>query len=437
MSRLALLTTLLALLGAGIAAPADAGTYNVHSCRAPDGSKAPADGWRSFRLTPDSWNANNCASAGGLSASLDGDTWHTSNVSQVGWEFSSGRTIAAWNVELTTNNSQTWVGASADVWAARSERVFNGDNVVFTCAAYAGCTGARSHSFGETNPPPTMRKLHLIAMCGGVAGYSCAPVARATTSEFTLRRASFTLVDDVAPTASAVAGTLLEGNDLTGAQGVSFVASDPDEPVAPGGSTTPGSGVRRAELEIGGLVVDRFTAPDVRRCPLEGSDFQHLQPCPSSVPVELQLDANKLRPGNHVMRVRVIDAAGNSSTVVGPRTIAVADATVKPFVAAKPASRLQLRAFRQRVKAYGRMLLSGRLRTPRLARGALVEIQLRSGRGWRTIAVRRTNTTGTFRFRHRFRRTADATLTFRARVRPDVDLPVRPLPSRAVRIRVG
>ena len=196
-----------------------------------------------------------------------------------------------------------------------------------------------------------------------------------------------------------------------------------------------------------GKVVQVRALGDASRCPVNGSDFVHRQPCPAKA--EVEFETPPLAPGAHTLRARVFDAAGNAATGAGPLKIDVPGpidpdpinstaTTPAPATSrAKPTRRVQLRALRQRIKPYGRMLLSGRIRAGRLQRGALVEIQLRSGRGWRTIAVRRTNSTGMFRFRYRFRRTAHARLAFRARVRPDNELPVKPLPSRTVRVRVG
>lgn len=421
MKRTPLLFLLLAMLA--LPATADAGSYRVHSCHTPDGATASSDGWRSFRQTYQSWTSDTCASGGGLSAALFGSAAHAPNSALVGWEFSSGgREVLSWNVELVTDNSQFWTGATADVWAARPDRLFTGDNLAFLCAGYQGCTGRRVHRFGEANAPAGMRSFHLVAMCGGVAGYLCQPVSRASTTEFTLQRATFTLADRVAPVAESVGGE----------HGLTFVAVDP----ADGGA--PGSGVRRVELELDGRVVQSFTpSTNGGRCPAEGSDFTHLQPCPLRTPVEIPFDPATLAPGRHVLRVRIADAAGNVSTVVGPNQIDIAGPLTQAAAKHLPERRVRLRALRKRVRAYGRMLLTGGIRAGRIERGALVEIQLRSGRSWRTIAVRRTNSNGDFRFRHRFRRTSNAVLAFRARIRPDAELPVRPLTSHTVRVRVG
>jgi hypothetical protein len=103
----------------------------------------------------------------------------------------------------------------------------------------------------------------------------------------------------------------------------------------------------------------------------------------------------------------------------------------------KVRSRIQLRAARSRVAAFGRMRLIGRLPSEKARRGASVEIQARGPRGWRTVSVRRLARSGRFAMTYRFRRTAHAKFRFRAVVRASSDLTVTPQRSRTVRVRVG
>lgn len=100
-------------------------------------------------------------------------------------------------------------------------------------------------------------------------------------------------------------------------------------------------------------------------------------------------------------------------------------------------SRLKLRAKRARVRALGRMQLSGRIPTAPTRRRPSVAIKVRSGRSWRTIGVVRASTRGAFSFSYRFRRTRDARLTFRAVALKSSDLAVSARASKSVRIRVG
>jgi hypothetical protein len=100
-------------------------------------------------------------------------------------------------------------------------------------------------------------------------------------------------------------------------------------------------------------------------------------------------------------------------------------------------SQIALRAAKRHVKSLGKMRLTGRVPGERAKRGATVAIKVRSGRGWRTVAVARTDRSGAFKFTYRFRRVSHATLKFRAVALASGDLTVDPRPSRALRIRVG
>src|SRR4051812_17739725 len=69
-SRLLLLATVVSLV---VVAPARAGTYDVYSCRLPDGSPAPTNGWTRFATPAPEvvvTTSDGCAAGGGLTASL-------------------------------------------------------------------------------------------------------------------------------------------------------------------------------------------------------------------------------------------------------------------------------------------------------------------------------------------------------------------------------
>src|SRR3954465_6254655 len=71
-SRLLLLAVVVSLV---VVAPARAGTYDVYSCRLPDGSPAPAGGWvpftgESIELGLSGITGDTCGAGGGLAASL-------------------------------------------------------------------------------------------------------------------------------------------------------------------------------------------------------------------------------------------------------------------------------------------------------------------------------------------------------------------------------
>src|SRR3954471_14219028 len=99
MRALCLLLTLLTTLVA--CASARAGTYEVYSCRLPDGSPAPARGWVPFanasELGPVGTAANECGGGGGLIASLPPVALAGMDA---GWRFASppGTTIEGFEI---------------------------------------------------------------------------------------------------------------------------------------------------------------------------------------------------------------------------------------------------------------------------------------------------------------------------------------------------
>jgi hypothetical protein len=518
-SKIKICVALIAALMLSCASQASAGTYKVYSCKLPGGAPAATDGWSDYRQTANSWTANGCASGAGLTGDVFGAVAQPANSSQVAWGFDSGgREIAAWSASISGHNfGGLSPSASPSVWIARPVRGYNGTNLVYDCGVWASCSGF-DKTFSESVTPTAMNGLHVTAMCGGVSGYNCAPIA-GNLASFVLRSAEFTLVDNVAPTTSGAAGSLTTGAVQSGVESLIFSASDPG----------PASGIYQAQLEVDGQVVATQT-PDLNggKCV---ADFQYRQPCPSSTQAELSWNTASAGDGVHTVRARVFDAAGNSATAFGPAALGVsnsgpaglkaaASARFEPDQAARVVtsygrrptvsgrlltnsgapisgaaveiservakagapqvlagtvttdsrgrysfhprgtasralelthaasgaktttavqvrSRVRLRSAKSHVKPYGRMLLRGRIPSERLARGATVEIQAKARRRWRTVAVRRTNGAGSFKFNYRFKRTAHGSFSFRARVRKTSDLPVEPLVSRAKRVRVG
>lgn len=99
-------------------------------------------------------------------------------------------------------------------------------------------------------------------------------------------------------------------------------------------------------------------------------------------------------------------------------------------------ARVTLKLSSKRLRNGAALSYAGRLSGPYVAR-RLVELQVRTERGWRVVAVVRTNTRGSFRYRYRFQRTfAPTTYVFRATVRRQVGLPYEPSRSSVRRVRV-
>jgi hypothetical protein len=122
------------------------------------------------------------------------------------------------------------------------------------------------------------------------------------------------------PTVSAVAGGLVDSATVTGASDVAFHASDP------------GGGIYEAVFQVDGRMVSSPVLDENGgRCRNVGQTadglpaFLYTRPCPAELSVDVPFDTAGLSPGAHHLVVSVLDAAGNSATVLD-REITVAGA---------------------------------------------------------------------------------------------------------------
>lgn len=157
--------------------------------------------------------------------------------------------------------------------------------------------------------------------------------------------------------------------------------------------------------------------------------------------IESTLDSSAARR-TRIARIVHTDADGRFSittraTANRKWTLSSPDSGARLTGKLKVRSRISLRAARKRVRARGRMHLTGRIPSERARHGASVAIKVKNGRAWRTVAVVRSTRTGRFQFSYRFTKTSHARLRFRAVALRSSDLTVSATPSRAIQIRVG
>ncbi len=136
-----------------------------------------------------------------------------------------------------------------------------------------------------------------------------------------LYAADMVLEQGSGPSASGVSGELASAAAVSGTSDVAFGASDP------------GSGVYEAVISLDGEVVQSTVLDeDGGRCRNVGgtSDglaaFLYVQPCPPSLSADVGLDTTRFANGSHHLVVSVVDAAGNSATVLD-RNITIANPT--------------------------------------------------------------------------------------------------------------
>lgn len=519
LTPIALTLAVLALAAPGALAK----DYVVHTCHLPDGHVAPTDGWATTGWSSYGWFDNGCAAGGAMTAGLAGVS-QPANHSDIGWGFDSAEAPIRGYRIVRSGAPRGWKPGSSMVLFTADKTNYPGNGLVIDyCAVYTGCgslAGLLNRSVPEV--PEDSHAWYMTIGCGGMTDEKCTLASgQSDFGSFRIDSASFTLADAEQPQAGAAEGSLAIPGAIAGS--LTFRASDAV------------SGVRRATIEVDGAEITSVT-PDANdgRCREAGQagalpDFTYRRPCPTQTQVELKLPAGTLAAGEHTLRARVYDAAGNGVTAFGPRAInvsselgakSVASARFLPdsprvirtrygrrlrisgtlmsnsgellgaapvevsmtssaaaaarerrlTVVTDPAGRyaftikttanrtitlnhaasnarfshalivrssIALRAAKRHVPSYGRMRLTGRISTERTRAGASVAIKVRSGRGWRTIGIARTDRQGRFSFRYRFRRTSRARFIFRAVALKSRDLAVTPRPSNRVRVLVG
>jgi hypothetical protein len=330
-SGLIVLATLVSLI---VVAPARAGTYDVYSCRLPDGSPAPTVGWAGF----DSENAelglsatasNTCDGGGGLTASIP--SYEPVGMA-AGWSFTAppATTIEGFEIfravrpgNLAQGGLEGYV-ASVGPWPPDvpgngiDEQCLTGAGAIPLCEAGLG----RPESALDQANRYQRQGLHAGRLTLGIGcwqrGSTGDPSCGASTQpNMVVFAAKLTLRDDSAPTVDV---GLAEGSRVRGVVRVPATAADQ------------GAGLTEVALVVDGAEVGRGPVddlPDTCRPP-----FVEPAPCPSQRALSLPLDSRAFADGVHVVQVVVFDAVGNRS-LSAPASVVVANVT--PLDALSPA----------------------------------------------------------------------------------------------------
>jgi putative hemolysin len=329
--RLCVVAVTIGLAGPASAVIAQAGEYHVYSCRTPSGEIAPADGWSGSETGTAALAEDTCSQPGGaLIAGLRADTARTANSSDATWAFTApkGETISAatlWRAGDAEGGGA--INASYQFWLAgpTEQDPFSECAYLSGCMTEEGDTAQPLSSANRVVAPGSSLGTHLYASasCGGVSKYNC-PSGSGDPNGYAaviyLYAADLTLEQTAPPTAANVSGELTSASTVTGTSDIAFDASDP------------GSGVYEAVFSVDGQVVQSTVLnEDGGRCRNVGqtSDglaaFLYVQPCPASVSADVGFDSTRVANGVHHLVVSVMDAAGNTATVLD-RTITVANA---------------------------------------------------------------------------------------------------------------
>jgi hypothetical protein len=263
-----------------------------------------------------------------LIAALGDQTVHVANTDRATWAFEAltGASIAGatlWRSGDT--NGGFVVNATYQFWLAGPNETDIFDECIYTLKCIS--QGELSHPLSGANRVSVPVKylgthLYINASCGGVSGAECPANAgdpNGYAAAVYLFAADLLLEQNAGPGASNVSGELATSPAVQGTSDLAFAATDP------------GAGVYEGVFSVDGQVVQRTVlSENGGRCRNVGqtSDglpaFLYVQPCPTSVNVDVPFDTTKLSDGQHHIIVSVLDAAGNSAPVLD-REISVAN----------------------------------------------------------------------------------------------------------------
>jgi hypothetical protein len=328
-----------------------------------------------------------------------------SNSARIGWGFDSGAApIRGYTITRDGRVSGDGWGVTMLMYSANAKNDDEGVRRVDYCAVYAGCSALSGSVTRDASTIPGDSRAWFFTMaCGGYADQICTHGGGAPDfGELHVRSAAFTLEDTEQPSVAGVGGSLTAEGASFGS--LTFLASDEV------------TGVARATIEADGSeLVSNVPGLNGGRCQRVGqagatNDYLYRRPCPSRQQVELTLARNSLTNGEHTIRARVYDAAGNATTVFGPRRIQVTGSTVSGLSTAQ----ISLDGPTNIVSHYGRRVrINGTLRanTGEPLAGARVESTLDSSAASRARIARVVHTDGDGRFSFTVRALSSRSLT--------------------------
>jgi hypothetical protein len=340
LSRILTATMAATAVAMATAATASAGSYHVYSCRTPAGESAPADGWSGAIAVGgavDDYTSDGCGSGGALAAALGESTTHEGNVDRATWSFHApafSHMTAATLSRAGYLHGRPGEDATYEFWLAGPTLT----EIFDECLLAEGC-----HVLGEPGAPLGVANrisvpyanlgaelLLSVACATAINGSECGDGftdPNGYAAVVYLYAADITLEQAAGPSAQSVGGELATASAVSGTSDVTFQASDP------------GSGVCEAVISLDGQVVQRTVLDENGgRCRNVGqtSDglaaFLYVQPCVSSLSADVPLDTTRLANGSHHLVLSVLDAAGNSATVLDRNiTIAQPGSVIGPW----------------------------------------------------------------------------------------------------------
>ena len=306
------------------ASPADAGEYDVWSCRGPAGQPLSSEAWQpreSDTAPGDVWVDDDCATGGPVVLNLtDSGTGPRRSRLDLEFDLPRGAVITDFRLRRAISAAALF-GPPYSYVAAVGERG-GGVQEDWGCAStlilpYFNCSFE-----GSVIDPDDPSNLYqrtgvsldrLSAWVGCVAANGCNPPFVPPSARFTLFESVVTIADNVPPTVAEIGGSLIGPRPATGPADLFVRATDSN------------AGVEHMYLDVDGVPYQSIL--------VGGADcsrpFEVPRPCPGDAGRVFTVDAGTLSPGLHVASGTVTDAAGNA-TPFGPVSFEVAEPAPGP-----------------------------------------------------------------------------------------------------------
>ncbi len=305
---------------------AAANTYFVYSCKTRLGAIAPLDGFTAANTSEAALTYDNCSSGGSLVASLGGANPQPSGA-RAAWRFTAPpnteiRQFDVWRWGTTVSSPSDGAQEPAQYTAfpgadfAVDRREWCNANVCNLRGIETSQLDVRNQWWSGTLN--NVRDVYFAAGC--VGGYTCAArgAGGRPMAQMQIQGVQWMLVDDHFPSATTPVGDLVGAGPHKGTETVSFNGADQ------------GAGLYWTIIEIRKADETEYTvakrqivdANGGHCAELEGFawtpyEFGYAVPCRLAASVEVGWDTKSLPDGKYQLRVRLEDAAGNS-TMVSP-----------------------------------------------------------------------------------------------------------------------
>lgn len=338
-----LLTILLTVAGASAltASTALAGTYPLRACNVPGQPQAGTGPW-TFGNVPTTAAYDVCSSGGAFGFTFPGArSMSAASVARL----SLVRPVDGPQSKIGIRQMRLWMTARLQSTGASlfsPAQSVNGNSIVHS-EIYGPAGGdARSTPWVSPVYANSNSSFHLLLYCGDDAmGAPCGP---AEPTPLLVYGAEATLFEDESPSATVTGGSLF-GAPASGVVSVAVDGADAE------------SGVARIDALLDGSVVATEDLVASGRC-----SYVSWNACPSRESAALQIDTMGVSNGAHAFQLRVVDAAGNMTTIGAAQPVTVQNKLSPPDAVLTVGQGQRARAVVTRGWR-SRTILNGRLRS--------------------------------------------------------------------------